>query len=118
MTWPIVTMPIETEADVVGVRQRARLLAERLGFERQDQTRVATAVSEIARNAFSYAGGGRAELRRRAADAGREEEVLQLTLTGLQATSGRLQAPGAPGQTPPAACSLTRQPCLGSILAR
>jgi signal transduction histidine kinase len=61
MTWPIVTMPIETEADVVGVRQRARLLAERLGFERQDQTRVATAVSEIARNAFSYAGGGRAE---------------------------------------------------------
>src|SRR4029453_265845 len=32
-----------------------------LGFERQDQTRIATAVSEIARNAFSYAGGGRTE---------------------------------------------------------
>src|SRR5262249_2271118 len=31
------------------------------GFERQDQTRIATAVSEIARNAFVYAGGGRAE---------------------------------------------------------
>ncbi len=61
MTWPIVTLPIETESDVVAVRQRARRIAELLGFERQDQTRIATAVSEIARNAFGYAGGGRAE---------------------------------------------------------
>ena len=43
------------------MRQRARRIAELLGFERQDQTRIATAVSEIARNAFGYAGGGRAE---------------------------------------------------------
>ncbi len=61
MTWPIVTLPIDTESDVVAVRQRARRIAELLGFERQDQTRIATAVSEIARNAFGYAGGGRAE---------------------------------------------------------
>jgi signal transduction histidine kinase len=61
MTWSIVTLPIETEGDVVAVRQRARRIAELLGFERQDQTRIATAVSEIARNAFGYAGGGRAE---------------------------------------------------------
>jgi signal transduction histidine kinase/CheY-like chemotaxis protein len=59
--WPIVTMPIENEGDVVAVRQRAHRVAELLGFERQDQTRVATAVSELARNAFGYAGGGRAE---------------------------------------------------------
>src|SRR6201999_215326 len=59
--WPIVTVPIESEPDVVTVRQRAHRLAELLGFERQDQTRIATAVSELARNAFSYAGGGRAE---------------------------------------------------------
>src|SRR6201985_585327 len=59
--WPIVTVPIESEADVVTVRQRAHRLAELLGFERQDQTRIATALSELARNAFSYAGGGRAE---------------------------------------------------------
>jgi signal transduction histidine kinase len=59
--WPIVTVPIESEADVVTVRQRAHRLAELLGFERQDQTRIATAVSELARNAHSYAGGGRAE---------------------------------------------------------
>jgi signal transduction histidine kinase len=61
MSWSIVTMPIEAESDVVAVRQRARRIAELLDFERQDQTRIATAVSEIARNAFVYAGGGRAE---------------------------------------------------------
>ena len=69
MTWSIVTLPIETEGDVVAVRQRARRIAELLGFERQDQTRIATAVSEIARNAFGYAGGGRAEFMRAVRDA-------------------------------------------------
>jgi signal transduction histidine kinase/CheY-like chemotaxis protein len=59
--WPIVTVPIENEGDVVVVRQRAHRVAELLGFERQDQTRIATAVSELARNAYGYAGGGRAE---------------------------------------------------------
>lgn len=59
--WPIVTVPIETESDVVAVRQRAHRIAELLKFDRQDQTRIATAVSELARNAFGYAGGGRAE---------------------------------------------------------
>jgi signal transduction histidine kinase len=54
-------MRIETESDVVAVRQRARRIADLLGFERQGQTGIATAVSEIARNAFVYAGGGRAE---------------------------------------------------------
>jgi signal transduction histidine kinase/CheY-like chemotaxis protein len=57
----IVSMPIEVESDIVAVRQRAHLLAEHLQFGRQDQTRIATALSEIARNAFSYAKGGRAE---------------------------------------------------------
>jgi signal transduction histidine kinase len=61
MSWPILTMRIEVEADIVAVRQRARELASALGFERQDQTRIATAVSEIARNAFNYAGAGRVE---------------------------------------------------------
>jgi signal transduction histidine kinase len=59
--WPIMAVPIETEGDVVTVRQRAHRMAELLGFDRQDQTRIATAVSELARNAFGYAGGGRAE---------------------------------------------------------
>jgi signal transduction histidine kinase/DNA-binding response OmpR family regulator len=58
---PIVSVTVEREHDVVGARQRARQLAELLGFDPQEQTRVATAVSEIARNAFTYAGGGRIE---------------------------------------------------------
>ncbi len=61
MTWPIVTMAIEREADIVAIRQRARRLAELLGFDRQSQTRIATAVSEIARNALTYGRGGRAD---------------------------------------------------------
>jgi signal transduction histidine kinase/CheY-like chemotaxis protein len=59
--WSIVTLSIASEADVVATRQRARRIAELLGFDQQDQTRIATAVSEIARNAFSYAGGGSSE---------------------------------------------------------
>jgi signal transduction histidine kinase len=51
---------IRYEQDVVLVRQRARQLAALLGFDAQEQTRLATGVSEIARNAFEYAGGGRA----------------------------------------------------------
>jgi len=53
MSWPIVTMQLQHEPDIVSVRQRAHRLAELLQFERQDQTRIATAVSEIARNAYS-----------------------------------------------------------------
>ena len=58
---PLLTMEIRLEHDVVLVRQRARQIAGLLGFEAQDQTRIATAVSEIARNAFQYAGGGKVE---------------------------------------------------------
>jgi signal transduction histidine kinase/CheY-like chemotaxis protein len=46
---------------VVAARQRSRLIADVLGFDKIDQTRNATAVTEIARNAFQYAGGGRIE---------------------------------------------------------
>jgi signal transduction histidine kinase len=61
MRWPLLSSSIQHEDDIVTVRQRVRRLAERLGFEIQDQTRIATAVSEIARNAYGYAGGGRIE---------------------------------------------------------
>lgn len=53
------TLEIHYEQDVVQARQRTRDLAEQLGFDGQDQARLATAVSEIARNAFQYAKGGR-----------------------------------------------------------
>jgi signal transduction histidine kinase/CheY-like chemotaxis protein len=57
----ILTTELRTEQDIVLARQRARQIAGLLGFESQDQTRIATAVSEITRNAFEYAGGGRVE---------------------------------------------------------
>ncbi|HUN50446.1 MAG TPA: ATP-binding protein [Candidatus Sulfotelmatobacter sp.] len=76
--WPLTAMSIETAADVVGTRQRARRIAELIGFQRQDQTRIATAVSEIARNAFTYAGGGRAEFAIAIADG---EQVLQIRIS-------------------------------------
>jgi signal transduction histidine kinase/DNA-binding response OmpR family regulator len=57
----ILTLAIASERDTVAARQRARQIARLLGFDSQDQTRISTAVSEIARNAFNYAGGGRVE---------------------------------------------------------
>jgi signal transduction histidine kinase/CheY-like chemotaxis protein len=58
---PLLNLEIRLEHDVVLARQRARQIAGLLGFDAQDQARIATAVSEIARNAFQYAGGGRVE---------------------------------------------------------
>ena len=57
----MLAVAIERETDIVLARQRARTIAAHLGFDRQDQTRITTAVSEIARNALDYGGGGRAE---------------------------------------------------------
>jgi len=58
-TVPILTLNIRYEHDTVAARQRARQIARLAGFDAQDQTRISTAVSEIARNAFRYAGGGK-----------------------------------------------------------
>src|SRR5271156_264654 len=52
------TIRLRHERHVVQARQRARDLAALLGFEHQEQIRLATAVSELARNAFRYAEGG------------------------------------------------------------
>jgi signal transduction histidine kinase/CheY-like chemotaxis protein len=63
MNLNLFTIDIRFENDVVLARQKARNLAAALKFDPQDQTRIATAVSEIARNSFQYGGGGRAEFR-------------------------------------------------------
>lgn len=52
---------IKIENDIVWVRKKTREIAEFLKLDKQDQTRLATAVSEVARNAFQYAGRGMAE---------------------------------------------------------
>ena len=61
MSLRLLSVGLETERDVVIARQRARQAAALLGFEPQDQTRIATAVSEIVRNCVRYARHGRVE---------------------------------------------------------
>ena len=57
----ILSMSIDGEQAVVAARQRSRDIAREFGCSTIDQTRIATAVSEIARNAFEYANGGRVD---------------------------------------------------------
>lgn len=57
----LLKVALHNEQDVVAARQRARQIAELLGYDNQDQVRIATAVSEMARNAYRYAGGGSVE---------------------------------------------------------
>ena len=54
------TVLIVGEEDIVAARQNARELAKGLGFGPVDQSRIATAVSELTRNVVRYATGGRA----------------------------------------------------------
>jgi signal transduction histidine kinase/CheY-like chemotaxis protein len=58
---PLLTVQIRYERDVVLSRQRARQIAALLGFDRQDQVRIATTVSELARNVYQYAKRGKVE---------------------------------------------------------
>ena len=53
-----VSVPIERELDIVSARQVGRELAAALGFSSTDQTLLATAISEVARNIVNYAGRG------------------------------------------------------------
>ncbi|AXA92208.1 ATP-binding protein [Massilia sp. YMA4] len=61
MSLRILSLAVREELDVVTSRQRARQIAQLCGFANQDQARIATAVSELARNVYNYAGSGRVE---------------------------------------------------------
>ncbi|HLR81177.1 MAG TPA: anti-sigma regulatory factor [Bacillota bacterium] len=50
---------IEKEWDIVGARQLGRDIAKSIGFGSVDQARIATAISELARNIYLYAGSGK-----------------------------------------------------------
>nr|MDH3155547.1 anti-sigma regulatory factor [Bacillus licheniformis]MDH3162606.1 anti-sigma regulatory factor [Bacillus licheniformis] len=50
---------ILTEWDIVAARQLGRNVAKELGFGTVDQARITTAISELARNIYLYAGKGR-----------------------------------------------------------
>lgn len=57
----LMTVAIRTEFDVVACRQRARQIAALCHFRAQDQVKISTAVSELARNVFDYAQAGQVE---------------------------------------------------------
>lgn len=54
----IFSLEITDPSDVVSARSKAREIAAGLGLGSADQTRLATAISEITRNVIQYAGPG------------------------------------------------------------
>jgi serine/threonine-protein kinase RsbT len=98
---------IESDADVVTARQRARALAVGLEMPSTDQTLLATAISEIARNITAYAergevlldvvqDGGRRGVRVIAVDEGPGIDDVEQALTDGFTTGGGLGL-GLPG---------------------
>ena len=59
MTLPCVEIEIKKGFDVVMARRAGRNMAKELGLGSADQTRLATAISELTRNIVQYAGSGR-----------------------------------------------------------
>jgi serine/threonine-protein kinase RsbT len=55
-------IPIGSDADVVAARQQARKLAAEVDLSGTDQTLLATAISEVARNITAYAKRGEVQL--------------------------------------------------------
>lgn len=98
---------IINEWDIVAARQLGRNVAKELGFGTVDQARITTAISELARNIYLYAGkgqicidklqeGGKLGLRIHAVDNGPGiREIRQVMEDGFS-TSGGLGA-GLPG---------------------
>jgi serine/threonine-protein kinase RsbT len=98
---------IESDADVVTARQRARALAVGLDMPSTDQTLLATAISEIARNITAYAqrgevridviqDGGRRGIRVVAVDQGPGIDDVERALTDGYSTGSGLGL-GLPG---------------------
>src|ERR1700761_7984903 len=61
MSSPLYSVALQSEEDVVVARRKAREISAILGYDLNDQTRIATAVSEVARDAFSIGGDSSAE---------------------------------------------------------
>ncbi len=57
----LLRMTIRFEPDIITSRQKTKLIAQELGLDTQDQIRLATTVSELARNVFQYARTGTIE---------------------------------------------------------
>src|SRR5436190_23264356 len=83
-------IPIGREDDIVFARQRAREVARRLGFGMVDQSRIATAVSELTRNIVRYATGGRGEVTIRTLSPARQGGSTGIEIVAMD------QGPGIP----------------------
>ena len=68
---------LRAEGDVVAARQMGRERARLLGFGSADQTRLATAISELTRNALQYAGSGICTI---ADQSNRETAIIRVTV--------------------------------------
>jgi signal transduction histidine kinase len=81
-TIPLLTLELHREHDVVLARQHARQIASLLGFDSREQTGLATAVSELARNAYEYAGGGRCRFTVERSAGGAQQLVIRVSDDG------------------------------------
>jgi serine/threonine-protein kinase RsbT len=68
-------LPIASDVDIVHARAKGRELAAAHGFTLGDQTVIATAISEVARNILLYARRGEVRIRP-ATDTGRDGLVI------------------------------------------
>lgn len=98
---------IINEWDIVAARQLGRNVAKELGFGIVDQARITTAISELARNIYLYAGqgqvcieklydGGKSGLQIIAKDTGPGISDIRQVMEDGYSTSGGLGA-GLPG---------------------
>ena len=63
MNAPLSRSEVRDERDVAGARERARAVADRLGFGARDRARIGAAVAVVALDALRRAGGGTIEFR-------------------------------------------------------
>ena len=101
------TVPINDEYDIVTARSQGKSTASSIGFGLVDQTRISTAISELARNILRYADSGVVYIREVAAEGKTGIEIvaedhgpgiadLELAMTDGHTTGGGLGA-GLPG---------------------
>jgi serine/threonine-protein kinase RsbT len=102
-----IVLPIRGESDILKSRSEGRSMAQGLGFGLADQTRLATAISELTRNVIQHAGTGQCTILDTSddetirvkivvEDSGAGIEDVDLALTDGFSSSGGMGA-GLPG---------------------
>ena len=109
MRHALLELELTNDRDMIAARQRARQVSALLDFDAQDQVRIATAVSEVARNAVRHGGGGRIEFALEE-QSGRD---AALSITIVDKGPGIADFEAATGGSTP-----TGEPKLGLVTAR